>query len=130
MSAAAELQAALVAALAGAEGIAGVAAVFDAVPARAALPYIVIGDGLAFDWSHKSGRGREHRIALSLWDEGGRTARLQALMAAVGAAIEALAPDLPTNRIASIALLRERLVRDPAGPWAGLIEYRVRTLES
>jgi hypothetical protein len=131
MSAAAEVQAALVAALVGAEGIADVAqGVFDGAPPRAAFPYIVIGDGVTLDWSHKTGRGREHRLAITIWDEAGRAARLHGLIGAVETAVEALPAALPHHRIASIALLRSRILRPAGGPWAGMIDYRVRTLES
>lgn len=129
MSAAAELQVAIVAALSAADGIAGVASgVFDGPPARAAFPYLVIGETLCFDWSTKSGRGHEHRVTLSAWDEAGRTARILALTAAAGSAIEALPPDLPGHLIVTVQPVRERLVRAPGGPWAGSVEYRVRTV--
>lgn len=129
MSAAIELQAALVAALAAAPGIAGVAPVFDGAPPRQPFPYIVLGDGLSFDWSTKTERGREHRVALTLWDEAGRTARLQALIAAAETAVAALPPALPGHRIASMWLVRTRLARPATGPWAGLVEHRIRTVE-
>lgn len=131
MSAESELQAALVAALSDADGLSGVATgVFDAPPARAAFPYVVIGDGIAFDWSHKTGRGREHRLAVNIWDDAGRAARLHALIAATEAAIEAIPPALPGSRIVSLVLVRSRILRTPGGPWAGLVEYRARTLET
>ena len=128
MSAALELQAALVAALLAADGIAGVAEVFDGPPARAGFPYIAVEGGVATDWSSKTTRGREHRLAITVWDENGRSARLQALMAAAGAAIEGLSSELPGHRIASIVFLRERVARGASGPWAGIVEYRVRTV--
>jgi hypothetical protein len=131
MSAAGELQAALVAALGAADGIEGVASgVYDGPPARAAFPYVVVGDGLSFDWSHKTGRGREHRLAVTIWDEGGRAARLHALVAVTETAVEGMAAGLPSNRIVSRVLVRSRIVRAAGGPWAGSVEYRVRTLET
>jgi hypothetical protein len=130
MSAAMELQAALIAALRGAEGIAGtVTGVFDGPPARAGFPYLVIGEGLTTDWSHKTGRGREHRLALTIWDEAGRAARLHGLVGAAEVAVEAIPRELPHHRLVSVVLLRSRILRPPAGPWAGMIEYRARTLE-
>lgn len=129
MSAAAELQAAIVAALGEADGIAGVASgVFDGPPARATFPYLVIGEGVSFDWSSKTHDGREHRVAISAWDEAGRTARIFALTQAAGAAIEGMDRALPGHAIAGVQFVRERLVRAPGGPWAGAIEYRVRTV--
>jgi hypothetical protein len=128
VSAATELQAALVAALAAAPGIAGVAPVFDGAPPRQPYPYLVLGDGLQFDWSTKTEAGREHRVGLVIWDEAGRTTRLQALVAAAEAAVTGLGAMLPTNRIVSTFLVRTRLSRPVTGPWAGLVEYRIRTV--
>jgi hypothetical protein len=129
MSAAAILQAAIVAALADAEGITGVASgVFDGSPARAVFPYLVIGEGVSFDWSSKTHGGREHRVVISVWDEAGRAARILALTAAAGIAIEGLSRALPGHEIAGVQFVRERLVRAPGGPWAGAVEYRVRTV--
>lgn len=130
MSGAGALQAAVVAALRGAAGIAGVVSgVFDGPPARAAFPYVAVEGGASLDWSTKTARGREHRVALTVWEENGRAARLRGLLDAVAAAIEAMPAELPGGRIASLAFLRERIARDATGPWAGLIEYRVRVLE-
>jgi hypothetical protein len=128
VSAATELQVALVAALSAAPGLAGVAPVFDGAPPRQPFPYLVLGDGLQFDWSTKTEAGREHRVGLVIWDEAGRTARLQALVAAAEAAVSGLAPALPTNRIVSTFLVRTRLSRPATGPWAGLVEHRIRTV--
>lgn len=131
MSAAAELQAALVSALSGASGIAGVVSgIFDGPPARAAFPYLRIDDGLVFDWSTKTQRGREHRLALTAWDENGRAARLQALAGAIETAIEAMPRALPGSRIVSLVMVRSRVLRDSIGPWAATVEYRARTLEN
>ena len=120
------VQRALVAALAGLD----VSGVYDGPPADAAYPYAAISDGSTTDWSHKSGRGREHRLSLAIWDDGTVPARLHALLAAAEDLIEAMPRDLPGQRIVCLAFLRSRLVRDPAGPWVGRIDYRVRTLES
>lgn len=130
MSAGLALQSAVFAALAAADGIGGVAAVYDGPPARAAFPYLSIEAGAAIDWSTKTTRGREHRLIITVWDENGRSARLQDLMAAAGMAIEAIDPALDGHRIASLTLTREHVARGASGPWAGLVEYRVRTVES
>ena len=66
MSAGGGVQAALATLLAGDGRLTGV---YDGPPARAAFPYAVIDAGRESDWSHKSGRGREVMIALTLWDE-------------------------------------------------------------
>lgn len=124
------VQAALVTALAGHPPLADeVSGVFDGPPARSPFPYVAIGGGASGDWSHKTGRGREHRLAVTLWDDGDGPARLHRLMAAAEDAIEAIDPDLDGHRIVSIAFLRSRVLRDADGPWAGIVEYRVRTLQ-
>lgn len=129
MSAALELQIAAVAALRAAAGIAGTAQVHDGAPADAALPYLVFGDGLSFDWSTKTHVGREHRLIVLVWDEAGRTARLQGLVAAAEGALAALPKLLPGHRVVSNVAVRSRIVRERQGPWAGLVEQRVRTME-
>jgi len=131
MSGAAEaVQAALVAALAGHSGLAaGVAGIFDGPPAQADFPYVAIGAGATADWSHKTARGREHRLAVTIWDNGESPARLHRLMAEAEDAIEAIDPALDGHRIVNLVFLRSRVIRDADGPWAGIVEYRARTLE-
>ena len=125
------VQAALVAALEGHAPLAGeVGGVFDGPPARAAYPYVAIGAGATADWSNKTARGREHRLAVTLWDDGDSPARLHRLMTAAEDAIEGMATELDGHQVASIAFLRSRVMRDPDGPWAAILEYRVRTLET
>ena len=123
------LQAAAVAALTAHPVLAnGLTGVYDGPPPRAAFPYVAINDGIASDWSTKTNAGREIRLALTVWDDGESTTRLSNLMSHVEDAVLAIARDLPDWRIASLVFLRSMVVRDPAGPWAGLVEYRVRLL--
>lgn len=107
-----------------------VTGIYDGPPADAVCPYVAISDGSTTDWSHKSGRGREHRLSVAIWDDGVSPARLHALMAEAEDVIETIPRDLDGHRIASLAFLRGRIVRDPGGPWAGRLDYRVRTLEN
>lgn len=131
MSGAAEVvQAALVAALQGHAPIASVATgIYDGPPPRAAWPYVVIDNGGTSDWSHKSGRGREHRIGLTIRDDGSEPTRLHRLMAEAEIAIETMARELDGHRIVSLVFVRSRIARDAEGPWAGIVRYRARTLE-
>jgi hypothetical protein len=103
---------------------------YDGPPPLATYPYLVIGDGVTSDWSTKTQTGREIQLMLTIWDDGEDAGRLQALVAAVPDALAALPRDIGGWRIASTAFLRSRIVRDPAGPWAGLIDHRVRMLET
>ena len=123
------LQAAAVAALTAHPVLANaLTGVYDGPPPRAAFPYVAINDGIASDWSTKTDAGREIRLALTVWDDGESTTRLSNLMSHVEDAVLAIPRDLPNWRIASLMFLRSMVVRDPAGPWAGLVEYRVRLL--
>ncbi len=124
------VQAAVVAALqADIALIAELSGIYDGPPPRAAFPYISIAGSGASDWSTKTSRGRELRIGLTIWDNGEEAARLHRLMARVEAAVPVLARDVPGWRVASCVFLRSLVARDPAGPWAGLVEFRVRALE-
>ncbi len=103
--------------------------VYDGPPPDAVCPYIVLSDGSTTDWSHKTGRGREHRLSIAIWDDGQTPARLHQLVADAQDAIEAMPRALDGQRIVSLAFLRARVVRDADGPWAGRVDYRIRTLE-
>ena len=102
--------------------------IYDGPPPRAAFPYVAITDGLTSDWSTKTTTGREIRLAFTVWDDGEVATRLADLMGHVDDAILAIPRDLPGWRIASLMFLRSIVVRDAAGPWAGLVEHRVRLL--
>jgi hypothetical protein len=102
--------------------------IYDGPPPRAGFPYVSIADGITSDWSTKTAIGREIRLALTLWDDGEEASRLPDLMGHIEDAIAAMPRDLPGWRIASLVFLRSVVVRDAAGPWAGLVEYRFRML--
>ncbi len=102
--------------------------VFDGPPARANYPYASIADGLSSDWSTKTEIGREIRLAFTIWDDGEEAARLHNLIGHAEEAIAAMARDLPGWRVASNVFLRSLIVRDAAGPWAGLLEHRIRVI--
>lgn len=104
------------------------AGVFDGPPPRAGFPYIAVANGLSTDWSTKTATGREIRLALTIWDDGEEASRLHNLMGHAEEAIAAMARDLPGWRVASNVFLRSLVARDPAGPWAGLVEHRIRIL--
>ena len=102
--------------------------IYDGPPPRAVFPYVAINDGIVSDWSTKTGVGREIRFAITVWDDGETATRLSNLMSHVEDAVLAIPRDLPDWRIASLVFVRSLVVRDPAGPWAGLVEHRVRLL--
>ena len=104
--------------------------IYDGPPPRAGFPYISVAEGLVSDWSTKTATGREIRLALTVWDDGEEASRLHILMGHAEDAVAAMARDLPGWRVASNVFLRSLVVRDAAGPWAGLVEFRVRVLAS
>lgn len=128
MSAGARLQAAIVAALRGGEGLEKLTAVFDAPPVRAAPPHATVEEALLADWSTKDMTGREGRAAVTLRDGGERPVRLRELAGAAEAAVLAMPGDLGGGwRIVSLSFVRGRIVREGNG-WAATSEFRVRML--
>jgi len=122
MSAGGKLQAALADALAAEQRLTGV---FDGPPARAAFPYAVIDAGSESDWGHKSGRGREVLVALTLWDE--EPVRLAELADTAEQLVEGVRV-VEGWQLVGMRLIRRRTVRDVAGPWAAAIDFRSRLL--
>ncbi len=104
-----------------------ISGVYDGPPARAAFPYVAIDAGSESDWSHKSGAGREVLVAATLWDE--QPARLHPLADAVEAAVLGTVV-VEGWQLVSLALVRRRIVRDVAGPWAAAVDFRARLLRS
>ena len=110
--------------------MATVSGIYDGPPPRAAFPYVSLTDGTNSDWSTKSAMGREVRVALTVWDDGENPARLHGLMADVETAVSTIERDLDGWRVASIAFVRSVIARDADGPWAGLVEHRVRVMKA
>jgi hypothetical protein len=129
MSASETLQAALVAALRAGTGL----AVYDAAPAQAVFPYALVECGPESDWGHKSGKGRELKVGVTVRDAGERPVRLLGLMNEVEAALEA-PPTAEGWQVVTFAWLRSRSLREGRSPgpveWTGVAEYRARMLES
>lgn len=119
------LQSAAVAALAAIEGI---GRVYDAPPIQAAIPHAVVAIDGEVDWGHKSGAGREVRLAATIRDKGERPVRLRRLAAETEAALAALAPAIEAWRLVTMQFVRSRIVAVPREGWAAVIEYRARML--
>jgi hypothetical protein len=109
---------------------AAVNGVFDTAPLRAVRPYAVIEDAVLADWGTKDMVGREGRLAIALFDTGERTARLRMLAGEVTTAVAGL-PREPGEgwRIASLAFVRSRIVREGEARLAAIVEFRVRMLQ-
>lgn len=127
MSVEGAFQSALVAALRAAIGD-RINGVFEGPAVRATAPYAEIGELLSIDWSTKDAEGRELRSLVQLRDRDETAVRLQGLACDADAAIRALDPALDGWRIASVMLVRNRIVRSGVGQWTALIEHRARVL--
>ena len=122
MSAGGDLQTAIAAALNNVQGLTGV---FDGPPARAAYPYAALDATTESDWGHKSGDGREVLVAITLWDD--QPARLHSLADAVETSLQSLGDPVGWELV-TMRLMRRRIVRDVAGPWAAAVDFRARML--
>lgn len=120
------LCAAALAALGGVEGLNGA---YDGPPLKGAFPYAVVEAGPESDWSHKSGAGREVRLAVTIRDAGERPARLRALVEAAEVAIGGVDGVLEGWQLVTLAFLRSRMLREPSAGWAAAIDYRARMLK-
>jgi hypothetical protein len=122
VSAGGALQTAIAATL---NGLADLTGVFDGPPARAAYPYAAIDATTETDWGHKSAAGREVLVGITVWDD--QPVRLHGLADAVEAQVQRLA-DTDGWELVNLQLVRRRVVRDVAGPWAAAIDFRARML--
>ena len=104
--------------------------VYPGPPLQAAHPHAVVECGPELDWGHKSGRGRELRLAVTLRDRGERPDRAQAFADVAEAAVEA-GLEVEGWRLVSLALVRRRTVAEGRGVGAGFavaIDWRARML--
>ncbi len=121
------LVAAIVVALEAAEGIAGKVPVFDAPPARGSRPHLVIDEPVQGDWGAKGVEAREYRVTVRGADSGERPVRLRGIGEAVDGAMRGLQRDLGEGwRLASVALVRARMLREGGDRWVLASEWRVR----
>jgi hypothetical protein len=104
--------------------------VYPGPPLQAAFPYATVECGPETDWGHKSGVGRELRLAVTLRDSGERPERAQAFAEVVESAIAA-GLDVEGWRLVTLALVRARTVAEGRGGrmgWAVALDYRARML--
>lgn len=109
---------------------AGLNAVTEEAPPRAALPWLAIAASASTDWGTKDGPGREVRIAFELHVRGDRPDTAATLAAAIEARLESLPPRQDGFALASATFLRGRTEQRPGNVRAILIEYRFRLLSA
>lgn len=97
-------------------------------PVQASVPWIGVVASASADWSTKTERGREVRLALEYLTRGDDPAEAAAVVAAIEARVESLPRRLPHFHVAGIAFLRARAEQRPRQGRAVLLEYRFRIL--
>jgi hypothetical protein len=109
-------------------GLAGLNGAYDGPPLQATFPYALVETGPETDWSHKSGGGRELRVAVTIRDKGEKPARLRALVGEAENAIGAITGALAGWRLVTLVFVRSFMLRESGAAWAATIEYRARLL--
>ena len=104
--------------------------VTEEVPSRTSLPWLAISASASIDWSTKTERGREIRVALELHCRGDRPASAAALVAAIEARIASMPREQDGFAIVGCQFLRARAEQRSESTRAMLLEYRFRTLAS
>lgn len=120
-----ELQAKVIEVLGGVAGL----GTYTLAPVQAAYPFATVDAGLETDWSHKSGTGREVRIAVTIRDKGERPERVQQIETQAEEAISGLSGTTANWSLVSMSFMRSRLVQEKETGWAAVIEYRARMLQ-
>lgn len=99
-------------------------------PVAASPPRLALVASAAADWSTKTGRGREIRLALELVGRSDDPAQAVALALRVEQRIATLAPQQSGYRIVVTQFLRSRVERRRRGLRAVLLEYRFTLIET
>ena len=100
----------------------------EEAPLRASPPWLGIVASASSDFGHKTGVGREIRVAIelqTLGDDAGGTADL---VAAIEARVATLPAEQPDFHIASLTFLRARAEQRGETRRAVLLEYRARLI--
>lgn len=105
-------------------------AVCDGPPLTAAVPYATVETGPESDWSHKSGDGRELRLAIQVHDKGESPARLRAIVAQVEEAAAGIGPELAGWHLVNLVFVRAAMLRSTGAAWTAAIDYRARLLKA
>jgi len=99
-------------------------------PVAASPPHLALVASAGTDWSTKTARGREIRLALELAGRGDDPAQTAVLAQRVEQRIATLAPQQAGYRIVVTQFLRSRVARRRRGLRAVLLEYRFTLIET
>ena len=107
---------------------AGLNTITEEAPLRASPPWLGIVASASTDFGHKTGAGREVRVALELQTLGDDACGTAELTSAIEARIAAMPADQPDFRIASLTFLRARAEQRGEARRTVLLEYRARLI--
>ena len=102
----------------------------DDGPVAASPPHLALVASAGTDWSTKTARGREIRLALELAGRGDDPAQTAVLAQRVEQRIATRAPQQAGYRIVVTQFLRSRVERRRRGLRAVLLEYRFTLIET
>ena len=105
-------------------------AIAEEEPNTAPPPHLHIAASASVDWSTKTSRGREVRIALELVHRSDAPETTAALAQRIEQRIATLDPSQPGYRIVVTQFLRSRAERRARNLRAVLLEYRFRLLKT
>ena len=100
----------------------------EEAPSRTALPWLALAASASTDWSTKTERGREVRVALELHCRGDRADAAALLVGRIEARVESLPMVQDDFTVAGIQFLRASAEQRPANTRAILLEYRFRLI--
>jgi hypothetical protein len=100
----------------------------EEAPSRTALPWLALAASASADWSTKTERGREVRVALELHCRGDRADAAAPLADAIEHRVETLPAEQDGFTVAAVQFLRARAEQRPANTRAMLLEYRFRLI--
>lgn len=109
---------------------AGLNAIVEEAPIRTALPWLALTASASTDWSNKSCRGRDIRVALELNYRGYEQLAEASLISAIEARMESLPADQSAAgfRIASLTFVKARAEQRGEALRVLVLEYRARVL--
>jgi hypothetical protein len=102
--------------------------VAEEAPIAVAPPWLGLVASASTDWSTKTQKGREVRIALELHVRGDDPATAAHVVQAIEDRVEAFPPTRPPFQVASVTFLRARAEQRSGNRRAMLLEYRFRIL--
>ena len=100
----------------------------EEAPSRTALPWLALAASASADWSTKTERGREVRVALELHCRGDGTDSAALLTDTIEHRVETLPAEQDGFTVATVQFLRARAEQRAANTRAILLEYRFRLI--